>query len=152
VIRWSLLVGALLTLFAVPACGSTPPPTPVEPTYAERVLERIKTAQSEPAFAVRHNPTPCGCPPYEVALGDVWHRAAFVGSDPEDEAIMALEAAVKEASGRDRAEVWLVQADLEERLTTCGRGTLVVGVGLRAFGAGEEPEPAETDSDSDSDE
>lgn len=119
------------------ACASSPPrPAPAAaepaPDYARRVRDRILVARGEPHLLVRYNPAPCGCPPFEVLLDGTWYRVAFDVRDEEDPTVVALsEAARAEASGS--VATWRLDGRLDDGLTTCGRGTIVVSVQPRAL-------------------
>lgn len=129
---------------ALGACASVSPPEPEPaPSYPERVLERVQAAAEAPAYEVRHNPVICGCPPFEIALDGRWHRLAFVDVAPDDPTLAELTAAAARARDEGSLETWQVQGGLDDTLTTCARGALVVGITPRALG----PPPPEDPPD-----
>ncbi len=123
---------ALLALLMGTGCASSPP-RPVEPAaepaldYGQRVRARIEAARREPHVLVRHNPAPCGCPPFEVMLGGFWHRVAFDVRDEEDPTVVALSEAARDAPP-EAVATWRVAGHLDDVLSTCGRGTVVVSL------------------------
>ncbi len=144
----ALLVAGALGL----GCGAGAAETIAAPDeafrWAAQVRERVAAAGEQPCYAVRYNPVACDCTPYEIELGGHWHRVAFVGVGPEDEVLRALDTAVAEAEGRGAAATWQLQGSLDDALTTCARGAIVVGLSPSAFGA-PEPEPPDEDEDED---
>jgi len=113
-------------------------------TYVDRVEARVKAALEEVNFLLRHNPAgECGCPPFEVKLGERWQRVE-IGGEEDDPAIVALRqlaeapvsppAALAEAppgergtGSRDR-RVFEVEGRLEEGVGLCGSGGLYVSL------------------------
>ncbi|TNF31518.1 MAG: hypothetical protein EP329_12215 [Deltaproteobacteria bacterium] len=128
-----LVAGALLL-----GCASTEHGEPkVDPAHqwASTVRERIVAARDQPSYTLRYNPAACDCPPFEIRLGEVWHRVLFAGAGPDDETIQALDAAVQDARARRVNATWQIQGSLDDALTTCARGLLVVSLSPSAFGA-----------------
>ncbi len=76
---WLVGLLALTGLISV-GCASTPI---TAADYAkdrlEALIDQHKTATS---FQVRLNPATCECPPFEISLGDAWHRSFL---EPPDE-------------------------------------------------------------------
>lgn len=116
-------------LLALAGCASTPPRTPKSAAYLRAVEARIATAGDTTRFVLRHNPTSCDCPPYEVRLGDVWQRTELVGIDEDDATLLALEVAIGQAPESEVA----VEGRLEGDPATCGLGTLYVSLVPTAF-------------------
>jgi hypothetical protein len=136
-----------LALAAVTAGGACPSSGPQRaatvPDYHARVLARIEAEGEATSFEVRHNPTPCACPAWEMRLDGVWHRVAFDVSDrDEDPTLAALNAALgrPEVPGQGPA-TWRIQGQLDDALEVCSRGTLYVTFAPSAFG--EPPPPPE---------
>lgn len=128
-----------------PAGKKDEPPEP--PDYAERVRERMEQESERVAFEVRHNPAACACPPYEIRLTGMWHRLRFDTSDEEDPTLVALAQAVKKSEQGKKPESFLIQGQLDDDLTTCGRGTIVVTLSPSAFGPPEVEPPEEPEED-----
>jgi|GEM_PF-4480604 len=129
------------------ACGSAAPTTKRAETYVDRVQARVQAALEEVHFLLRHNPTgECGCPPFEVKLGDRWQRVE-IGGEGDDPALAALRQVADSAYGKSREardrRVFEVEAHLEEGVALCGRGGLYVSLVPTAFVGvvGAEPEP-----------
>jgi len=131
--------GALALAVALVAlgCGSAPQPKPPpEPAiaYGELLRERLTAARAEErVYRVRHNPTTCDCPAYELALGDVWYRVSFGNTDPGSTAMRALAEATRAATRDDRVSVWYLGGTLEAAVMTCARGAAVVILVPNAF-------------------
>ena len=133
-----------LALAGALGCGSSPTPKRVQ-TYVDRVEARVVAAAEDTRFVLRHNPAEeCGCPPFEVKLGDRWQRVEIAG-DVEDPVIVALAELVAPAGGdpsaRDR-RLFEVEGRLDREVGLCGRGGLYVSlvptalVGLAGTGPG----------------
>ncbi|MCA9515604.1 MAG: hypothetical protein KC635_11730 [Myxococcales bacterium] len=131
----------LATLLLMTGCASTPAAEeasgPPVMGYLERVKARVAAAQASPTHRIRFNPVVCDCPPYEVELEGVWQRVAFTNGDPQDPAVLLLEAAAQESQRRGTHAVWTVAGSLEDATMTCARGAIVVGFTIDVF----EPEP-----------
>jgi len=132
-------VPLLLVLAALAGCGTGParvdPAADPAHAWALEVHARIAAVRNQPSFTLRYNPAACDCPPFEIQLEGVWHRVVFAGSSPDDEAIQALDTAVKDARSRRVNATWQVQGSLDDTLATCARGALVVALTPTAFGA-----------------
>lgn len=119
-------VAAVLTSAALSACGSAPQAPRRAPTYVDRVRERVRDASDAGSWLLRYNPAAeCGCPPFEIRLGEVWQRVE-IGGDEEDPVIVGLaEVAQKkgEPGGRER-RVFEVEGQLQDIVSLCGRGGL----------------------------
>ncbi|MGM0576666.1 MAG: hypothetical protein ACQEXJ_13135 [Myxococcota bacterium] len=143
-----MLVAALLGLAA---CGSTSqakdgdgaPEEEAPQTYDAKVRARLEVAREERVHVLRHNPTTCGCPPYELRLDGHWHRVAFDAPDEDDPALLALQEAVAADAGREAGRQYVMQGKLDSTLVTCGRGAIVVTLDPTAFGPPPEPEEEE---------
>lgn len=109
---------------ALGACASSPPQKPRTAAYLRIVEQRVEVAREQPSFVLRHNPTACDCPPFEVLLGETWQRVELVGVDEEDATILAIDAAI---DTRPEAEV-TIEGRLDGDLQTCGRGALYVSL------------------------
>jgi len=74
----SLIALAVLAA-SVAGCASAPQ------SAADLASDRMETLADQfkdvGEFRVRWNPPPCDCPPYEVLLGDGWHRAFLEPTD-----------------------------------------------------------------------
>ncbi len=115
---WSV---ALAAAAAFVACATGAPKAP--PDYADRVRARIEVAQQLEVQRLRFNPTPCSCPPFEIALDGRWHRVAF--DAPEDSPMMiALRQAVEAPTATSRG--FELRGRLRENLATCARGAILV--------------------------
>ncbi|MCB9727323.1 MAG: hypothetical protein H6744_00755 [Deltaproteobacteria bacterium] len=112
------------------------------PDYAALVRERIVAANEDRVHTLRFNPAACGCPPFEVLLGEVWQRVTFDVSDDQDPVLVELRAATAASPRREAGRTWQVQGRLDTSLITCGRGALVVTLRPTALGP-EEPPDAE---------
>lgn len=138
-------VAAAAAVAALVACGPTSqlatPPAPGQPPpdYAARVRTRLAAEAEAPSHRVRYLPALCGCPPYEILLAGVWHRLALELDDPEDPTFLALREAYPEGDVEARLHVQELQGDLDEELTTCGRGAIVVTMRPTAFGPPAQP-------------
>lgn len=117
-------VAVVLTSAALSACGSAPSAPRRAPTYVDRVRERVRAASDAGSYLLRYNPAAeCGCPPFEVRLGEVWQRVE-IGGDEEDPVIVGLaEVAQKKSEGRER-RVFEVEGQLQDLVALCGRGGL----------------------------
>ena len=126
--RRALLALATAAGLAAAACSGAPTAPAPDPAvaYAERVLARIAAAREAPSFTLRFNSSSCDCPPFEIDLGGVWHRVAFAGAEADDPVIVALDEAATAARAGRGPSTWQVQGSLEDALTTCARGALVV--------------------------
>jgi|GEM_PF-1309568 len=129
------LVFAACLLAGCPSTQRVDPAQDPAHAWAETVRQRVLAARDDPSYTLRYNPCACDCPPYEVRLAGVWHRVLFAGAGPDDETILALETAVEDARARRVNATWQLQGNLDDVLTTCGRGTLVVALSPSAFGA-----------------
>ena len=70
---------------------------------------------------LRFNPTPCNCPPFEIALDGHWHRVAFEA--PEDSPLMqALQQATKQDDARRRT--FALRGSLDDDLEVCAKGAI----------------------------
>ena len=146
----------ILAPFTLSACAAKPAkktPPPAAPTYAERVLERVKSASEREVHDLRYNPTVCGCPPFEVQLDGRWLRSTFDVADDSHPVLMALREAVEADEAAGRLGTYVVQGRLLDRVTTCGQGAIFVTLDPSAYGApppppedGEE-EPEDEDED-----
>ena len=93
----------------------------------------MQAALEEVRFVLRHNPAgECGCPPFEVKLGDRWQRVE-IGGEEDDPAIVALRQVAEAAPGNDGAathdrRLFEVEARLDEGVALCGRGGLYVSL------------------------
>jgi len=110
------------------ACGSSPEPRRVE-TYVDKVESRVLLAADETHFLLRHNPAEeCGCPPFEVKLGERWQRVELAG-DEDDPVIVALaELVTPDAAGARDRRVFAVEGRLDREVGLCGRGGLYVSL------------------------
>jgi hypothetical protein len=134
-----------LVAAALVACAGGPervdPSADPAHAWAVAVRARVAAARDQPSFTLRYNPAACDCPPFEVRLDGIWHRVLFAGAGPEDAAMQALDAAVRDARARRVNATWQIQGSLDDSLTTCARGTLVVALSPSAFGAPPPPGP-----------
>lgn len=115
------------------ACASAPAPSR-EPTYVDRVQARVRAALDAPSYRLRYNPAAqCGCPPFEVMLGEVWQRVE-IGGDEDDPVIVALGelAQQSEPGARDR-RVFEVEGQLQDLVSLCGRGALYASLAPTAL-------------------
>ncbi len=120
-----------MTCAAFAACASDPAPKRAE-TYVDRVELRVLAARDDGRYLLRHNPADaCGCPPFEVKLGEVWHRVA-IGGEVDDPAIVSLLEATATPEVHDR-RVFEVEARLDDEVALCGRGGLYVSLVPTAF-------------------
>jgi len=119
-------LGSGLALALAVGCGSAPPTERREPTYVDRVQERVRAALEAPSHRLRYNPAAqCGCPPFELRLGEVWQRVE-IGGDEDDPVIVALAELAQrtaEPGARDR-RVFEVEGQLQGGVALCGRGGL----------------------------
>ena len=53
----------------------------------------------DPTFTLRLNPAPCDCPPFEILLGDAWHRTFLEPIDPTGP-VPPLQASLEHANER----------------------------------------------------
>ncbi|MFO0750174.1 MAG: hypothetical protein U1F43_31575 [Myxococcota bacterium] len=118
-----------LALAALSGCASTPPRMPRSAAYLAAVRERVATHADETRFVLRHNPSSCDCPPFEVKLGEVWQRTELVGVDDDDATVLALEAAIETGPDAELA----IEGHIEGEPATCGRGALYVSLVPTAF-------------------
>ena len=92
--------------------------------YPTALQARADAAASRDGFVIRHNPVPCGCPAFEIALGDHWDRVAVEvdagGADAE-----ALQATLG-APSTDPLVRWELEGSLDTTLRLCGQGALYV--------------------------
>ena len=132
---------ALIAVVAQWACVSWGCASPrsalrAEATYVGKVEARVKAAQEEARFVLRHNPAAaCGCPPFELKLGTQWQRVEIIGGEADDPTVLAL-AEISEqppAVGQRDRRVFGVEGQLEERVALCGRGGLYVSLVPTAF-------------------
>jgi hypothetical protein len=126
----SALRMAALALVLLGGCGGVRKATPSlngpPPDYAETVRLRLAAAADAESHTLRFNPAACGCPPFEVRLGEAWQRVAFDVSDEQDPVLVALREQTAAAPRREAGRTWEVQGRLDTSLITCGRGALVV--------------------------
>ena len=123
-------LAAVAASCATPTQPQEPPPPP---TYLERVADRVLEQMESPVHRLRYNPTPCGCPPFEMFVGDHWHRV-MLEAEEDDEAMVALMAAVTlEREGRRYGE-HPVQGSLSRSVNTCARGAALVNLELSEYG------------------
>lgn len=136
-------------LLATLACQSSTT-RPVRETYVDRVEARVVLAREEPTHILRHNPAvACGCPPFEVKLGEHWQRVELGGELDDPVIVELLEAAgVDDVLGprggpavlgiarvereRDRRE-FEIEGSLSDEIALCGRGGLYVSLVPTAF-------------------
>lgn len=132
------------------ACGGADAARRGPTSYPQRVAARARAASELRVFRVRHNPTPCACPPWEVLLGGHWQRAQLVNDASGDEDPVAV--LLDRAQGTDAVALgdFVVQGELDEDVSQCGRGAQVVELRVTALGRPEaspdapvEPAPAE---------
>lgn len=116
--------GAALVGLVLAGCGSSPTVKPRTAAYLRVVEARVAAASESTRFVLRHNPAACGCPPFEVQLGDTWQRAELVGVEPDDTTILGLEAKLE---AHPDAEM-TIEGRLDGELATCGRGMLYVSI------------------------
>jgi len=113
------------------ACGGAHASRRGAPTYPERVAARARAASELRVFQVRHNPTPCACPPWEILLGGHWQRAQLINdADGDDDPVATMRAQAPDSS----APHWVVQGELDEDVSQCGRGAQVVLLRVTALG------------------
>jgi len=116
------LLAMTLASLMMGACA-TAPAGPGKPDYAKRVEARIEAARALEVQKLRFNPTPCNCPPFEIALEGRWHRVAF--DAPEDaELMVALQAATRTPDAQRRT--FALRGSLSDSLETCGKGAIFV--------------------------
>lgn len=136
----ALIVAATLAFGAAAGgCGSAPAAPKRAETYVDRVAARVLATIDEVRFVLRHNPAgECGCPPFEVKLGDRWQRVE-IGGEEDDPAIVALRQVAEAVPGGDRdaaardRRLFEVEARLDEGVALCGRGGLYVSLVPTAF-------------------
>jgi len=118
-------------VMASASIGCATSPERGEPTYRDRVERRVELAWEEARFVLRHNPTTCNCPPFEVRLGATWQRVELVASsgEPEDDEVIAELGRLVETSEAEGSLLNVtVMGRLEEALGECGRGALFVSL------------------------
>lgn len=127
------------------------PDTPVPPpTYADVVRQRLDDAGDVRIHTIRHNPTLCGCPLFEVRLGETWQRVTFGVSDDEHPVLVTLREAVDADVQAGSASTHVIQGKLDSSLATCARGAIYVVLEPSAYGppeAEEDEEPGEEDDE-----
>ena len=123
---------ALAVAWGLTACGGASATRRGPLTYPERVAARAQAASELRVFQVRHNPTPCACPPWELLLGGHWQRADLTsnGGDEEDPVATMLAQAQDSPTRR-----WVVQGELDDDVSQCARGAQVVALRVTALGA-----------------
>jgi hypothetical protein len=150
------LVLAMVLAACAPKQAPKPEPTPPPPTYAERVLERVKTASDLEVHAIRFNPNLCGCPPFELRLEGRWLPLTFDVADDSHPVLVSLREAVETDEQAGKLGTYTVQGRVLDRVTTCGQGALFVTLDPVAFGppvveeeeeVPEEGEPEEPDGE-----
>ncbi|MEZ4267416.1 MAG: hypothetical protein R3F39_13635 [Myxococcota bacterium] len=141
---WALVAVALFAACAS-SRGGKPSLTAPAPDYAETVRQRLLEANDTRVFTLRFNPAACGCPPFEVHLGEVWQRVAFDVSNEEDPVLVALREATAKQPRRGAGHTWIVQGRMDSSLITCGRGALVVTMRPIAFGPPPRPDDEDTE-------
>ncbi len=117
-------IGAVAAL-AVSACASSDArkkPSVVD-SYSQVVRDRAAAAADGP-HRVRHNPTPCACPPFEVQLQGAWHRVVFLVADDQ----LADLATTQERLEREQGSEALIAGSFDDTLTVCANGALVVSL------------------------
>jgi hypothetical protein len=143
------LLATLLMAACAAACST--PKRPAPDTYVDRVEARAVAALEQKSFVLRHNPaTACGCPPFEVRLGEHWQRVE-IGGELDDPTIVALLKVAGvgdelgqgsngqpllglERSARVRDHrMFEVEGALSDEVALCGRGGLYVSLVPTAF-------------------
>lgn len=124
-----------MAVLGLGACAGAPASAPR--TYEAVVGARLVAARDERSFLLRHNPTDCSCPPFELLVASptdtegaaakpTWQRVEMTGVDETDGVVATLRdhiARQSMAGVRDRAR-FRIEGRLDGRLGTCGRGTL----------------------------
>lgn len=94
----------------------------------------MRAALEAPSYRLRYNPAaPCGCPPFEVKLGEVWQRVE-IGGEEDDPVIVALGELARQSDpgARDR-RVFEVEGQLQDLVALCGRGALYASLAPTAL-------------------
>lgn len=77
----SLLAGTALVCLT--GCGATSDAR-AQPNPVRVQLERdLAAARQQQTVVVRYNPAPCGCPPFELHVGESWLRVEIYGPEPD---------------------------------------------------------------------
>ena len=120
----------LLLLTACAACSTPTVPEPDAVGAAERRVVRSVNRGVDAANAIaefvgtlRHNPGPCECPPWEIAIGDRWER---VGAEPSRDASAEVTEWLDRPSGTLETAVEISRDDVRSEL---GWGYRMVIVG-----------------------
>ena len=138
-----VMVLAMALAACAPKKAPRPEPTPPPPTYAERVLERVKTASDLEVHAIRFNPNLCGCPPFELRLEGRWLPLTFDVADDSHPILVSLREAVESDEQAGKLGTYTVQGRVLDRVTTCGQGALFLTLDPTAFGPPAVEEEAE---------
>jgi hypothetical protein len=129
------LVSMMMSAIVPGLGGCAGAPATAPRTYEAVVRARLVAARAERSFLLRHNPTDCSCPPFELLVASVsdvpgveakpiWQRVEMTGVDETGEELATLREHVARQSlsgTRDRAR-FRIEGRLEGRLGTCGRG------------------------------
>ncbi len=129
---------ALAAAFLSCSSSSTPSLVALE---RQRVLELSRRAAGDPPaqdapLAVRWNPAPCDCPPFEVQVDGEWLRAEVKPTTPEAEAVLAPYVAHPEAPAWQWSAAGRVKPD---KAVKSGMGQAALSVEVRWLGQGEAP-------------
>ncbi len=132
----ALLLAAALALVG---CSASAPerPAPQQRSVRAGLLSAIDALDPAQPLAVRYNPAPCACPPFEVALGHRWVRARWPSLRDERWRSLSVRLAATSASDwpvsltvvgrverelrRTRGGVYAVTLDVAE-VRSAGRG------------------------------